>query len=175
MKFGRIFVTVTMVLATLGTVACSQGEKKAKEKKAARQAQNKALIAEGTELLAQYTALRTELDNDYKIIVADQRVKLAPHIYADHRTLGKEYNWVRLSLAQRQTAKERLASMITVLTRIIEIDTKRGVYVDHLQMILDRKTAAESFQISLGNFEKLRGEMFDDPAPANSPVYRNMP
>ena len=174
MKFGRFFVTAVGLIAIGSSIACSRGKPDDKEKNVFRQEQNKALIAEGETLLAQVDSLRKELEDSFKIFIADQRVQVAHNEYRDHKTLGRDYNWGRLSLVARHTAKERLATLMTALTRVVEIDTKRHVYVTQLRKVLDRKASVESFQVSLNNFERQYGEQFNDPLPANSPVYKNL-
>lgn len=174
MKFERFFVTSVLVLATIGSAGCSKEKQSAKDKEAARAKQNKVLVVEGEGLLIQVDDLRREVDDNYKIRILDAPLKVASGLTVNHRILGERYNWERLTLAQRQTAKERLATLMTALTRIIEIDTKKHVYVTNLQKIEDRKHAVESYQISLANFERGRGENYESPTAGTGPTHRGI-
>lgn len=174
MRFGRFFVTIAAILSLLATVSCSKSaERKAKEKKAARQEMNKALLAEGETLLTQTDEQRKELDDLYKIWIRDEPIKVAADTTRDHRTLGRDYNWERLNSTERQAVKEKLAALMTGYARILEIDAKKGVYITHIKKIKDRKLATESHQISLSNFEKLHGEQYN-PQGGTGPVYKNL-
>lgn len=174
MNFGRFFVTSVLALITLGSVACSKGRPSEKSMEFSRSKNNKVLLAEGEQLLVQSDALRKELQDNFRILIADSPVQVASGVTIDHKTVGREFNWARLTLTERQTAKEKLASLMTAYTRILEIDTKRGVYVTHLEKVRDRKAATESHQISLSTFERIRGEQYNPATPGQGPVYKNI-
>lgn len=174
MQIGRFFVTFVGIFTLLTTVSCSKSaERKAKEKKAAREQLSKALLAEGETLLSQSDELRKELDEIYKIWIRDEPIKVAAQTTRDHKTLGRDYNWDRLNKPERQAVKEKLAALMTKYSRILEIDAKKGVYITHIKKIKDRKLATESHQISLTNFELLYGEQFNPPTAGSGPVYKN--
>lgn len=177
MRFGRFFVTSAAILSTLAIVACSKGEQKADVKRAERLKQNKALLAEGNALIAQTDALRKELDSaPLNIKIQDVPIEnpVAKGKTINHKTIGESYNWERLTQAERQLAKEKLAALMTGLTRILEIDAKKGVWVENIKKINERRVATEAYQTSLGLFETQYGEQYNPQSAGSGPLYKNL-
>lgn len=177
MNFRRFFVTFAAILSTLAAVACSKGEHKATELKAERKKKNEALRAEGNALLAQSDVLRKELDQaPFKISISDAPIAnpVASGKALDHKTVGLKYNWERLTVTERQAAKEKLAATMTALTQALEIDAKKGVWIRPIEKVKDRKAAVESYQESLGNFELQYGEQFNPPTAGSGPLYKSL-
>ena len=161
MKLGRFFVTAVAILATLGTTACHSQKKETR----------RTLALEGSQKLTESQALAEELYKTYRIKIVDEPWKLSSGVYVDSTRIGSSYNWRRLTLAERQAAKEKLAQMITLLSRVMEIDAKKGLYIDRVEKVRSRYKGAIAFQNSLRQFEEIYGEQADLKGTENERVY----
>lgn len=165
MFFRRIFVTVVVFMASV-SVGCSGG------KKAVDRSSASALKAEGNEKLNQAEELVQDLAKNYRILILDYPHKLPDGSMADSRRYGALYNWKRLKTpAERQAPKEKLAQLITLLSRVMEIDAKKGIYVEFKDKVQSRYDGALAFQASLNQLEKIYGENKEFSGSSTENVY----
>lgn len=136
MIFARFFVTSVLALVTVLNVGCTSEKSK-----------RSALIAEGTAHLSQAATLETDLNTRYGV-----NLELG---------LGADFKWHRLSKAERQVIKEKLAEFVTHSVRVLELDTKKGLYVTSKEVIIAKIEQAMQIQKSLEAFENKFGENFD--------------
>lgn len=165
MKNGRFFVTSVLVLATLSAVACNSKKPTSET--------NQSLKAEVGEKVTNSEVLIEELAKGYRILILDFPTKANDGSMADSARWGNSYNWRRPSLAERTVAKEKLAQLVTVLSRLIAIDARRGVVVTNMDKVQSRYRGALAFQSSLSNFEKIYGEQFDPQGTGNERFYNS--
>ncbi len=164
MKNGRNFVTSVLLLVTLSAVACNS-------KKPASSEIHQALKAEVGEKVTNSELLIEELAKNYRILILDFPTKANDGTVADSARWGNSYNWRRPSLAERTAAKEKLAQLVAMLSRLIAIDARRGGVVTHMDKVQSRYKGALAFQNSLTNFEKIYGEQFDPQGTSNERIY----
>ncbi len=170
MLLRRIFVTSVAILATLALAAGCTNKNDRELEEAARRERAQAALKEGTEALTKSETIRQELSQEFRIIILDYPLKSGTQKIEPEK-LGQNYNWRRLSLEERQAAKEKLAQYGTLISKVIEIDSRRGIYVTHMNKIRSRKMAADAFQDSLNNFEEINGPTFNPPKNENERVY----
>lgn len=163
MKNGRFFVTSVLLLATLSSVACHS--------KKPTSDTNLALKAEVGEKATSSEVLIEDLAKSYRILILDFPTKANDGSLADSTRWGNSYNWRRLSLADRSAAKEKLAQLVTLLSRLIAIDARPGVVVTNMEKVQSRYRGALAFQSSLGNFEKIYGEQIDPQGTSTEHIY----
>jgi len=167
MNFARFFVTAVVVLNSLISIGC--GDKKKRSK--ADPVQISALRNEGKAKWDETETLGTELKTAYQIMILDQPHRTPGGAMVNSKLMGQKYNWHRLTLAERTLAKEKLQKYVTAISRILEIDAKKGVYVTKMATIRSRYDGALAFQNSLFNFERLLGEQYETKTPGQPPVY----
>ena len=116
MKSARFFVTSVVLFATLGAIGC--GGKKDKKKTDVGQLQS--LREDGVVKWEQSEILTKDLAHNYRIMVLDYPQRLPSGQLIDSKMMGQKYNWGRLTLAERQAAKEKLAQFVTAISRLAE-------------------------------------------------------
>lgn len=165
MNFARFFVTAVILVTSVVSVGCGD-KKKAKTDPAAITA----LRNEGKAKWEDTELLTKELAQTYRILILDMPFR-HNKLTIDGKLMGQKFNWGRLTLSERQAAKEKLAAFITSTSRIIEIDAKKGVYVTHMDKVRSRYASALAFQTSLNLFEQNGGESFEPKNPGQGPIY----
>lgn len=170
MYSARFFVTIVVLLGTVISMGC--GDKK--KRNGGDPVKMAALKAEGKAKWDESELLGKELAQSFRIMILDEPMRTKNGRRTElisSRVMGQKYNWGRLTLPERQAAKEKIAQYITVVSRIIEIDAKRGIYVTHMDKVRSRYEGALAFQESLNLFEKVAGEQFDPKQPGQLPIY----
>lgn len=169
MKSVRFFVTAVVVLNSVISIGCADKKKRSK----ADPIQISALRNEGKAKWDETETLGTELRTAYGIMILDQphRTEKNSRTMITSKLMGQKYNWHRLTLAERTAAKEKLAKYVQAVSRILEIDAKKGVYVTNMAIIRSRYDGALAFQNSLFQFEKVVGEQYESKAAGQPPVY----
>lgn len=142
MKPGRIFVTNVLILATAAFLACTSKSDK-------RSAQ----VKEGNKQIEAASAAQGELNAKFKVSLASE----------------SRIDFNRLSKADRQTLKETLAGYVSAVTRTLEIDAKKGIYLTQKEVVQKQLGVAMNLQKSLENFERTYGENFDPKIKKSSP------
>lgn len=161
MKTGRFFVTFVLVLITVLVCNC-HGRR-----------QPKAVVSEGNTALTHAMIVGNDLTRRHQMRVQVQEpngVAVPQRLRTE--TLAHDYNWKRLSLTERQEIKGKLNDYIASLSRALEIDSQKGVYITHRDSVLRWRENALSYQRSLEDFEKIVGETFDPKRSGEiQPVY----
>lgn len=151
MVLGRILVTAVAMLAMV-SVGCSGGGPR-------KESNTAALKAEGNDNIAKADTIIQDLAQNYRIIILDYPEIQPDGSKADSQVYGASYNWKRLKTPQdRQVPKEKLAEVITLLSRVLEIDAKKGLYITNKSKIESRYQGALAYQSSLTRLEKNYGE-----------------
>lgn len=177
MKSGRFFVTFVCLMTTAVLMACeafrtashTPGQPQASHQPQTAQTVE-AAAAEANAKLEQIGALEAEMVGRYLFNfesihdLQGRRVKV--------EIMAMDYNWRRLSKAERTLAKQRLAQYLSMVNEILEMDARRGLYLTRKQQVLSRRDAAVSYQRSLENFEKIFGENYEaKPGAKSEPPY----
>lgn len=146
---GRFFVTIVLVLGTLAYGACSPKKENTQAK----------LVREGSQKLTQSS--ETEIDlQKYHILIPPPKGK---------RALA--YNWLRLNRTERHDAREKLARYVALTSRVQEIDTTRGLYIENKALFLLQAESALEYQRGLENFERIHGENYEPKNPKEQPLF----
>lgn len=179
MSSARIFVTAVLLMSTL--ISACEGKGKPvggaaieQEGKAGEGKSPQEQIDEGNEKFNQAWEVIGELESDYQISI---------NVLGFGRRRGgarlepsaSNYNWRRLSRERRLTVKQKLAEFVTLAARILEIDTKKGVFItdeDKTKVQATLQTVM-AYQKSLEKYEVLMGESFEPkPEYSNEPPYK---
>ena len=165
----RIFVTAVLIVGALSQVACSQKKEKTTDANTVQ-----TLVAEGNQKADESVAIAQELHAKYAIhleaLVKTQKSKgVIPGAQ-----LAKDLNWLSFTLADRRAVKEKLAAYVTLVSRLIEIDAKKGITVDEIKLINGRRETALQLQRSLEFFEAVYGEQYEPKNPEFQPRYRTI-
>ncbi len=137
MKLVRFFVTVVLFLG-IASLFSSQ----MKSDPSASQ------VSEGNRQIKTAASLRYELAWKFNLLVDKPK-----------------YDWNKLSKADRQFAKEKLAEFISAVTRTFEIDAKKGIYLTGKEELQKQLDGAMDLRKSLDNFERTYGENFEPQKP----------
>ena len=161
------FVTAVLIVGALSQVACSQKKEKTTDANTVQ-----TLVVEGNQKSAESVAIAQELRAKYAIhleaFVRTEKTKVA----VPGSQLAKDLNWLSLTRADRQIVKEKLAAYVTLVSRLIEIDAKKGVTVDEIKEIRGKRETALQLQRSLEFFEAIYGEQYEPKNPEFQPRYR---
>ncbi len=167
MRIARFFVTCVVLLGTLGSVACANK----KDKKKTDSAKIELMRAEGAAKWEQSEVLGQELAAAFRIRILDGAQRLGSGQLVDSKIMGQKFNWGRLTLGERQAAKEKLAQYVTAVSRLVEMDARKGVYLTYMDKVHSRYDGALAFQASLTSFEKIAGEMYEPKVAGQGPIY----
>lgn len=167
MRIARFFVTCVVLLGTLSSVAC--GNKK--DKKKTDTATMQSLKAEGAAKWEISEVLGKDLAQAYRIMILDYAQRMPSGALIESKTMGHKFNWGRLTLAERQAAKEKLAQYVTAVSRLVEMDARKGVYLTNMDKVRSRYEGALAFQASLTKFEEIAGEMYEPKVAGQAPIY----
>jgi len=150
MKSGRFFVTV---FSLLGIVALTAGCPNRARENAGQQAQDKrnALITEGNEKVKEYTDLEAELATTYKLNVAKTHREVA----------NSKFDFMSVSKAQRHEITGKVARLLQILNRLIEIDAQKNITIDNRESLYASRDSAEAYQKAIESFEAKNGENFE--------------
>lgn len=165
MKTGRIFVIAVMLL---GTAACHSSNR-------SPTAERDAMVAEGDQKVQDTLALETELIEDYSISLETDQALLTHINGTTFNHIAESYNWNHLSLEERRAVKQKLATLVSEFSRILEIGTHKGIYIDQRDLLEKHRQNALIFEHSLETYEKTVGESFDPKGDrTNAPVYNKL-
>jgi hypothetical protein len=140
-------------------------------KKPTSKTTSQALSNEISEKWATSDVLIDDLAKNYRLLILDYPTRLNDGTMADSARWGAAYNWRRLSLASRTEAKQKLAQLVTSMSRLIEIDARKGSAVTNMEKVQSRYRGAIAFQNSLNLFEKTYGETMDPQGTSNERIY----
>lgn len=160
MKSGRFFVTVVVILGIAGAVACdgNRGRRRAAQAETDRK---EALVQEGNAKIKEANDLREELKQaKFSVAIGNESKSLRNRDTKTFETPEK-YSWRRLSLVERREVQGKLAQLLQLINRILEINTKKNITVENRDQIVIARESAEAFQRSLENFEREVGVNFD--------------
>jgi len=160
MRTGRFFVTYVLILATAVLAACTP-------KKEKRQAQ----VREGNQQIQAAARAQNELGEKYKIILVPGEVHSSSGKTANAQNVAEDFNWHRLTREERQGAKETLAAYVTAVSRTLEIDAKKGVYMTGKEILQYQLESARAYQRSLEEFEVIYGESYNPKNPKDQPLF----
>lgn len=158
---GRFFVTFVLVLGTLAYGACSP-------KKTNVQAE---LVKEGSEKLREADAVEAQLRR-FQILFSPSKEEMAGKS-GNSEDMAQSYDWTRLTRVERHLVREKLAKYMTLASRVQEIDTQRGLYIENKDVFLLKVSVALSYQKSLENFERTFGVNFEPKNPKQQPKVAN--
>lgn len=167
MKSSRFFVTAVLFVSTAVLMACDAFHRTNKPETPVS-ATDKA-VADGNAKIEQFMALKQELEREHQIILQDMRDPQGRLIKAS--ALAQDYEWRNLSKAQRMAVKEKLSRYLALASEVLELDARKGIYVDQVERVIGTRDAAYRFQKSVENFEKIVGENFDPKPNPNRPAY----
>jgi hypothetical protein len=167
MNFARFFVTVVFLFGTVISMGCS--DKKTGKSDPARMSSLKKEVKSKWD---DSDVQGRELAQAFRILILDAPIRaVSTMTLIDSRLMGQKFNWGRLTFSERQTAKEKLAKYVTNISRLIEIDAKRGVYITNMDKVRSRYQGALAFQESLTFYEKAKGEQYEPANPGQPPTY----
>lgn len=170
MLFGRFFVTSVLILATALAIGCHNKKDKRGDLSSD---QKQALLKEGEDISQAMEGLRKSLDTDFHIVIDTvETPKVLVNLGGkSHLKLGPHFNWSKLTRAQRQSAKEKLADFNSKLSRMIAIDSKKGVYVTNIEKVQYYLEQGTAFMDSLSVYEKTNGEQFESKTAGEGDSY----
>jgi hypothetical protein len=150
-KNARFFVTVVLVLATLGVASACDGFR------ASKQAQTQKQVQEGDQKLAAMSAVESDLTK--RSLFLTDAVVYGRQVSA--KTMAEAQNWRRFSKAERGLIKESLAKYLALSNEVLGLDAKRGIYLDRKETFDAKRDAAQMYQKSIEDFEKVNGENYE--------------
>jgi hypothetical protein len=157
MKSGRFFVTLSIVFGILAfTTACPNRAREQAGQKAEDQRQAKIhMIQEGNDKIKEYTEVEAELAASYKLNVAKTHGEVA----------NSKFDFMTVNKVQRQEIAGKIARLLQILNRLIEIDSTKNITIDNRENMYAARDSAEAYQKAIEAFEAKNGENFN-PKPA---------
>ncbi len=149
MKSGRFFVTSVLIFMSVLICAC-----KARH-------ENHSSVQEGAETMKRAMLLGNELDARFQLAVQVSAEKSQDRQLMPERAHVHAYNWKRLSLAERREVKGKLNEYISLLSTVLQVDARKGVYLTNKDLVISWRDGALAYQRALENFEKIHGESFE--------------
>lgn len=166
MKTGRIFVIAVMVL---GTVACHSS------RKSSPTAERDALVKEGEQKVQDTLTLETELAEQFQIGLEMDPGLLAQIHGTTFNHIAQSYNWNHLNLEGRRVVKRKLATLVAEFSRVLEIGTHKGIYIEQRDLIERHRENALLFERSLESYEKAVGVNYEPKGDrSNAPIYNKL-
>ena len=161
MKLGTFFVTTALLIVMGALTACPSAK---------QQETSSSQIQQGNLQMQKALSLEAELAGGYSIyffqVIDPAGKRINPEVMA------QDYNWRRLSKAERLLVKEKLATYIALIEQVLSLDAQKGLYVTNKELVLNKRDIALSFQKNLEVFEKIVGENFEPKANDESaPVF----
>ncbi|NJL25490.1 MAG: hypothetical protein HC902_10170 [Calothrix sp. SM1_5_4] len=133
----RFFVTAVLLITMGQMVACNTKSRDLKRED----------VRLGAEKMARARIISAELESKYSLPVAKSNAGRA--------------DWSRLSKVRRNNAKELLAEYVSLLSGVLQLDAKKGIYVDHKDILIAWRDRAFDYQKSLEDFERAFGENYE--------------
>lgn len=166
MKTGRIFVIAVMVL---GTAACHSS------RKSSPTAERDAMVTEGEQKVQETLLIETELAEQFQIGLEMDAGLLAQIHGTTFNHIAQSYNWNHLTLAERRIVKQKLAALVAEFSRVLEIGTHKGIYIEQRDLIERHRTNAMLFERALETYEKTVGVNYEPRGDrSNAPVYNKL-
>lgn len=140
MRARLFFVTYVILLAIVGVIGSHIYR---------AQTDQSALVREGNAKLT-----------EAQIVQNDLKEKFGIELNSSSQT-GSSLDWKTLTKEERHEVQGELAHYLSLVNRVLEIDSKRDITIENRTVLFGARDLAETFQKSGENFEQTFGENYD--------------
>lgn len=174
MKTGRFFGTAVLVLFTVLVVSCKANHHDSKRghiRNSKAFASNNP-VQEGGEMMGKAMQIGAELGLRYQMHIQSHEARDHMGQKVNNNTLSQDYNWRRFTLSERNQVKGKLNQYVGLLSEILALDAKKGIYLTMKETVIGWRDGAIAYQRSLEHFEKTFGESYEPKTGSQlQPIY----